>query len=146
MKKITAFLDTSVLLSVFGRMRNGHKQSYIVDTNALERITFEKCIFESYQAFREIGGKKPDEGRQDWAKRFLLEKIDPIPLGEAVGKLHEGSLMLAHHWIGQTEEAQFSMSETFDKYMERVRRYVRKEDWEIAAADWEKFQNVFVNL
>lgn len=145
MKKITAFLDTSVLLSVFGRMRNGHKQSYIVDTNALKRITFEKCIFESYQAFRGIGGKKPDEGRQDWAKRFLLKEIDPIPLGDAVGKLHGGALMLAHYWVGQSDEAQFSMPETFDKYMERVRKYVRKEDWEIAAADWEKFQAVFIN-
>ncbi|WP_347274319.1 hypothetical protein [Candidatus Kuenenia sp.] len=145
MKQVKTFLDTSVLLSVFGKVRNGSGRSYIIDTDQVERVTFEKCIFECFLAFRGVGGKKPDEGRQDWAKRFLRCKDDPIPLGDATGKLHAGSLIAAHYWVGQVDEAQWSVPETFDAYMGCVKKYVSKEDWPEAASDWEKFQRVFAN-
>ncbi|MCG5509684.1 hypothetical protein [Ectothiorhodospira lacustris] len=116
-----------------------------MDSQDFKRITFEKCTYESYLAFRGIGGKKPDEGRQDWANRFLKKESDPIPLGDAAGKLHQGSIFHAHYWVGQADETQYVLPENYDQYMERVKRYVRKEDWDAASLDWEKYQLIFQN-
>ncbi len=145
MKKTTIFLDTSVLLSIFGCYRSGNKKSFIIDSQGFKRITFEKCTYESYLAFRGIGGKKPDEGRQDWARRFLKKESDPIPLGDAAGKLHQGSIAHAHYWIGQADEIQRVLPSDYDQYMEKVKRYVLKEDWDAALLDWERYQLVFQN-
>lgn len=145
MNKITAFLDTNVLLSVFGGFRNGRNSSYIIDSNIINRITFEKCIFESYLAFRGIGGKKPDEGRGDWAKRYLNKESDPIPLGNAIGQLHQGSLFLAHFWVGQADESQYALPENYEEYMEDIQKHICEEDWKVASADWEKYQKIIMN-
>jgi hypothetical protein len=145
MSRIKVFLDTSVLLSAFGGARISGAQSFVLTTDEVERITFEKCVFECFLAFRGVGGKKPDEGRQDWAQRFLLRDGDPVPLGNATGKLHRGSLHAAHYWTGQAEEAQWAMAGSFDEYMEEIKKVVRKEDWLLAGDEWKHLQGIFEN-
>lgn len=145
MSNVKVFLDTSVLLTAFGVARNGGATSCLFTTKKAERITFEKCLFESFIAFRGIGGKKPDEGRQDWARRYLKKEGDPIPLGDAVGKLHAGYLPAAHYWTGQAEEAMHASPSTFDEYMDGIKRFVRQGDWRKAENDWELHQEIFVN-
>lgn len=145
MSQVKVFLDTSVLLTAFGAIRNGGAASYLLTTDKAERITFEKCLFESFLAFRGVGGKKPDEGRQDWARRFLKKEGDPIPLGEAAGKLHSGCFQMAHYWTGQAEEAMYALPTTFDEYMDEIKRFVRQEDWGRAKKDWESYQHIFAN-
>jgi len=141
----SAFLDTSVLLTVFGNIRNGCHKPFILDTKGLTKLTFEKCVFECFLAFRGVGGKKPDEGRQDWAKRFLRVDGDPVPLSEAAGKLHFGSIDAAHYWTGQADEAQWVLPESFDEYMADVRRHVHPEEWDHAAEIWGNLQKIFNN-
>ncbi len=141
----SAFLDTSVLLTVFGNIRNGSHKSPILDIEGLTKLTFEKCIFECFLAFRGIGGKKPDEGRQDWAQRFLRLNGDPVPLGKAAGKLHFGSINAAHYWIGQADEAQWSLPDSFDEYMAGVKRHVCPEEWDHAVEIWGNLQKIFDN-
>jgi hypothetical protein len=145
MEKLTALLDTSVLLTAFGSIRNGGSKSFIFSTDAVQRTTFEKCIFESFLAFRGVGGKKPDEGRQDWAKRFLRLEGDPVPLSDAAGKLHFGSIHAAHYWTGQADESQWVLPESFDEYMADVKKHVRPEEWDQAAEIWGNLQNIFDN-
>lgn len=88
------FLDTSVILSIFGGFRNGSALPRIFRNQRLNLVSFEKCRYESYLAFRGVGGKKPDEGRGDWARRYLTHEDDPIPLGDSIGKLYSNSLSL----------------------------------------------------
>lgn len=145
MPKPTVFLDTSVLLTAFGNSRNGGMPSFILDTDSVARTTFEKCVFECFLAFRGVGGKKPDEGRQDWAQRFLRLEGDPVPLGEAAGKLHFGCLKAAHYWTGQAEEAQYTLPESFEEYMADVKRHVRAEEWDQASEIWGNLQKIFEN-
>ena len=145
MTRPTVFLDSSVLLTAFGPMRNGGKTSFILDTDSVTRTTFEKCVFECFLIFRGVGGNKSNEGRQDWAQRFLRLEGDPVPLGEAIGKLHFGSPIAAHFWTGQAEEAQFTLPESFEEYMSDVKRYVPKEEWDQASKQWENIQKIFEN-
>lgn len=142
---IKAFLDTSVILSAFGAVRNDRPTPYVLSCGRIERVVFEKSIFECFLAFRGVGGKKPDEGRQDWARRFLCREGDPTPLGDSTGKLHKGSIHAAHFWVGQIEESMFAMPSSFNNYMEKVRKHVREEDWEKAENDWLIYKKIAEN-
>ncbi len=109
--KIKVFLDTNVLLKGFAAFKMGQTlPAYLVDPDA-ERYTFEKCIYEAYMAFRGIGGKKPDEGRGDWASRYLNAKTDPSPVGKLINQIHDGDKDLAFFWTNQILEAEWSISE-----------------------------------
>jgi hypothetical protein len=100
------FIDTNVLLKGFVAHRaKARMPDCFTDPVAL-RYTFEKCVFEGYMAFRGVGGKKPDEGRNDWARRFLTAENDPLPLGSIISQYHDGDKELAHFWINQILEAQ----------------------------------------
>lgn len=100
------FLDTTVLLKGFAsHLRNQKIPFYLTDHSA-QRFTFEKCVFETYMAFRGVGGKKPDEGRGDWAIRFLQSEDDPAPVGKLISKYHGGSRDMGHFWINQILEAE----------------------------------------
>lgn len=145
MPRLTAFLDTSVLLTAFGNCRNGASAPFILSSDTIDRVTFEKCVFECFLAFRGVGGKKPDEGRQDWARRFLRLDGDPVPLSEAAGKLHFGSLPAAHYWTGQADEAQWILPDSFDEYMADVKAHVRPEEWGQAEEIWGNLQKIFDN-
>lgn len=126
------FLDTSVLLTAFGTWRIAGAQSRLLTTPDARKLTFEKCVCEAFLAFRGVGGKKPDEGRQDWARRYLTKAGDPVPLGDAAGKLHGGSLPDAHYWVGQADEAQWARPETVD-------------DWPSSAEAWRAHRAVIQN-
>ena len=139
------FFDTSVLLAAFGPYRSTGNIPEIFRLPNVSRVTFEKCLFECYLAFRGVGGKKPDEGRQDWATRFLRKEGDPIPVGDSAGKLHKGSIHLAHIWVGNADEAQYALPETFDEYYENVRKYVREADWPMARVEWDSMQLIIQN-
>ena len=105
---LQVFVDTSVLLKAFAYWRiRKCIPSYLSDTE-VRRVTAEKCVFEAYMAFRGIGGKKPDEGRQDWAHRHLKAEHDPKPLDYLISKYHMGNSYLAHYWMNQIEEANAS--------------------------------------
>lgn len=100
------FIDTNVLLKGFVAYRSKARlPDCFVDLDTL-RYTFEKCIFEGYMAFRGVGGKKPDEGRGDWARRFLILENDPLPLERIINRYHDGDKESAHFWINQILEAQ----------------------------------------
>lgn len=142
---IRVFLDTNVLLTAFGPWRSASVSSPLLLAADVERVTFEKCVYEAHLAFRGIGGKKPDEGRQDWARRYLIRSGDPFPLEQATGKLHGGSLFLAHFWVGQADETQWTLSGTLEEYMAEVGRYVRTEDQSHAASGWEQMQAAIEN-
>jgi hypothetical protein len=103
--QLHVFLDTSVLLKGFAAYRNNHPPPpYLCDSQA-RRYTFEKCVFEAFMAFRGIGGKKPDEGRQDWAIRNLKLDTDPSPVGKLISQVHEGDKARAYYWLNQILEA-----------------------------------------
>lgn len=72
--------------------------------NESNKFTFEKCIFEAYMAFRGIGGKKPDEGRGDYADRFLKELDDPDTVSKLISKYHGDSKGYAFLWLNQIDE------------------------------------------
>lgn len=99
------FLDTTVLLKAFSATR---KQvplpAFLTDVDA-ERLTFEKCVYEAYMAFRGVGGKKPDEGRGRWAEQHLKLKEDPSKLSDLANRFHGGDASLAHLWINLIEGA-----------------------------------------
>lgn len=108
-EKIKVFFDTTALLdsfllyrrfkdslegnilsfSFFYREIELFKQIpiYLRDEDA-QRVTFEKCIYEAYAAFRGVGGKKPDEGRGDWAQRHLKRTSDPKSVAQLTEKFH----------------------------------------------------------
>src|SRR6266699_13458 len=95
------FLDTNVLLKGFAASRSKKTlPAYITDPST-RRYTFEKCVFEAYMAFRGIGGRKPDEGRGDWAQRNLRAESDPTPINTLAGQIHGGDNELAFLWINQ---------------------------------------------
>lgn len=81
-----AFLDTNVILRGFASYINGGRlPSCFVDPRA-HRLTFEKCIFECYGAFRGVGGKKPSEGRGQWAEVHLRGEGYPLRIGDLASK------------------------------------------------------------
>lgn len=110
MKKAKVFLDTNVLLKSFlsyRKFKNGELEKskmplYMIDAET-EKFTFEKCIFEAFLAFRGIGGKKPDEGRSDWANRFLKNLDDPDSISKLISKFHGGKKGYAFFWVNQIE-------------------------------------------
>jgi hypothetical protein len=109
--KVKVFLDTNVLLKGFAAFKKGQTlPAYLVDPNA-KRYTFEKCIYEAYMAFRGVGGKKPDEGRGDWAQRYLRDVSDPSPVGKLMSQIHGDSKALAFFWTNQILEAEWSIGE-----------------------------------
>lgn len=77
--------------------------SYLRD-NDTQLFTFEKCIYEAYLAFRGVGGKKPDEGRGDWANRHLRLPTDPKPLAKLATEFHGQNNDYAFFWVNQIEE------------------------------------------
>lgn len=131
------FLDTSVLLTMFGTARVDGATSRLLATPTA-KMTFEKCVYEAYLAFRGVGGKKPDEGRADWARRYLTQPGDPIPLAEAAGRIHGGSLRDAHYWVGQADEAQWATPETTDEWDDEIRRFVSAGDSSEGRALWRR--------
>jgi hypothetical protein len=123
MMKAKVFLDTTALLTGFACHKTGKAlPKYITDLSAI-RYTFEKCVYEAYMAFRGVGGKKPDEGRQRWAEQYLKSEDDPAPVGKLISKFHGGSKEMGHFWINQILEAEGSI----DYWEERVKRYVKPE-------------------
>lgn len=107
----TVFLDTNVLLDAFVAYRAERAlPSYMTDLRA-RRLTFEKCVFESFMAFRGLGGKKPDEGRGDWAERFLRTDDDPKTVSSLIDTMHEGSKTYAYFWANQILEARHGIEE-----------------------------------
>jgi len=96
--KFTVFLDTSVLLQAFIGYRQNHELPLFMNDEETRRFTFEKCIYEAYMAFRGIGGKKPSEGRGDWANRFLKSETDPQSLDKLASKFHGDSMEYAFFW------------------------------------------------
>jgi hypothetical protein len=77
-----------------------------MDNSVGSRVTFEKCLFEAYLAFRGVGGKKPDEGRSRWAQSHLAGPTDPLTLERLANKFHEGDTSVASYWINQILEAE----------------------------------------
>jgi len=128
MKKAKVFLDTNVLLKSFlsfrrlndGNLEKSKMPLYLID-NETEKFTFEKCIYEAYLAFRGIGGKKPDEGRGDWANRFLKELDDPDSISKLISKFHGDNKGYAFYWVNQIEGVD-------PKSMKDDISYVRDED------------------
>jgi hypothetical protein len=122
--KMKVFLDTTVLLKGFAAFKKGQTlPASLVDPSA-ERYTFEKCIYEVYMAFRGIGGKKPDEGRKDWAERHLRAEADPSPVGKLISQMHDGDKDLAFFWINQILEAEYAV----DWSGESIEEFVRPEE------------------
>jgi hypothetical protein len=99
------FLDTTVLLKAFSASRKQAPLPAFLTDAAAERLTFEKCIYEAYLAFRGVGGKKPDEGRGRWAGQNLASGVDPSPLSHLANRYHGGSTSRAHFWLNFIEEA-----------------------------------------
>jgi len=100
---IRVFIDTTALLAGFARARRGMAlPTYLSDPDA-ERWTFEKNVFESYLAFRGIGGKKPDEGRGRWAEANLKDSDDPRAVGAMSSLYHKGDTPQAHFWLNHIE-------------------------------------------
>ena len=112
------FLDTNVLLSAFAAHLVGRQPPSFLQDAGVHRATFEKCIFEAYMAFRGVGGKKPDEGRGDWAERFLRGPSDPRSIASLAGKYHDGNEFLAFFWTNQILEARHGL-EDFPDLIER---------------------------
>lgn len=138
--KIKVFIDTNILLNSYATWKNNGDMPIYLTDNDTDKFTFEKCIYESYMAFRGVGGKKPDEGRGDWAQRHLRSKNDPIPVGNLSGKFHNGNNYLTHYWINQIEEGFHS-----DEDWERIRKNIRIEDLEVADKEQEGKKELYKN-
>jgi hypothetical protein len=100
----------------------------MVDSESI-RFTFEKCIFEAYMAFRGVGGKKPSEGRGDWAQRYLQSNDDPKALKELANKFHDDNIAYALYWTNNI----LGFSPT--RYAEAISRYIRPDEAEEAYQD-----------
>jgi hypothetical protein len=136
--KIKVFLDTNILLKGFAAFKQGQiLPAYLIDPNA-ERYTFEKCIYEAYMAFRGIGGKKPDEGRGDWAQKHLNTKTDPSPVGKLISQIHDGDKDLAFFWINQILEAKYAVN--WDR--ERIDEFVSSQKRPVAYAHLNRLQQL----
>ena len=118
------FLDTNVLLKAFPAYRTGNQLPEYMGSSVGSRFTFEKCIFETYMAFRGVGGKKPDEGRGRWAQSHLKQPNDPSSLSTLANKFHSGNGSWASFWINHILGAGCDL----DSLEESARYYVRRED------------------
>lgn len=101
--KLIVFLDTSVLLKAFVGYRQHHKLPLFISDPETRRFTFEKCTYEAYMAFRGVGGKKPSEGRGDWASRFLKGQDDPKSIDQLASSFHGDSMEYAFFWANHIE-------------------------------------------
>jgi hypothetical protein len=119
------FLDTNVLLPGFAAWRAGNPPLYLAD-DRVAKLSFEKCVFESYMAFRGVGGKKPDEGRHNWAITHLKDVYDPRPVAHLTSRYHEDSPEHALFWLNHI---------TGWEPLDFAKKYLRKEDWEAWAED-----------
>lgn len=114
MSELRVFLDTNVLLKAFLNYRKFKKgtidfsdiQLFANDKETL-KFTFEKCLYECFLAFRGIGGKKPDEGRGDWADRFLNSLNDPKTVSKLISQFHGDSKGLAFFWLNHIESLRY---------------------------------------
>lgn len=95
----------TVLLKAFSATRKGFPLPAFMTDPGAERLTFEKCVYESYLAFRGVGGKKPDEGRGRWAQMNFDPAADPLSLSHLANRFHGGSTSRAHFWLSFIEEA-----------------------------------------
>jgi len=101
------FLDTNVLIKAFVSYRNKSTLPiYLTDPHA-KRFTFEKCIFECYMIFRDVGKKKSGE-KGNWAQKYLDKEVDPRTLPDLANKFHGTDKWLASYWINQVEELVWS--------------------------------------
>lgn len=136
--QLKVFLDTTVLLKGFAALRSEQKLPFYLRDSSAERYTFEKCIFESYMAFRGVGGKKPDEGRGRWAEVNLKAKTDPSPIHKLSSKLHGGSSRMAFYWVNQILEA----GGRVDNLESYITKYVEPEKQGQAIADVEALREL----
>lgn len=122
MEPLIVFLDTNVILKAFSDFRkNGFLPDYITDKTTL-KYTFEKCIFEAYMAFRGVGGKKPDEGRGDWAQRNLNQENDPRRIGDLSSQFHGGDSQYTFFWANQILE--FHVNDRLENQEQLILDYV----------------------
>jgi predicted nucleic acid-binding protein len=124
--KFVVFLDTSVLLKAFVGYRQHHELPLFINDQETKRFTFEKCVYEAYMAFRGVGGKKPSEGRGDWANRFLKNESDPQSLDKLASRFHDDNIGYALFWSNNI------LGITPSSYAEMVARYVNPNEIEKA--------------
>ncbi len=136
--KAKVFLDTNVLLKGFAALKRDQPLPKYIIATTVERYTFEKCIYEAYMAFRGVGGRKPDEGRGDWAERYLRAETDPSPIGKLTRQIHNGDKTFAFFWINQILEAGVGI----DHYEQLVGQFVRPEERETAYADVKRLRQL----
>lgn len=108
---LNVFLDTTVLLKGFAALRKDATLPLCFLDPKAKRYTFEKCVFESYMAFRGVGGKKPDEGRGKWAESNLKGKSDPPTIGKLTSQFHGGDSGLSFFWANQILEIRDRLSD-----------------------------------
>ncbi len=107
MEPLVVFLDTNVLLNAFSAFRKTAPLPEYITDKTTRKYTFEKCVFEVFMAFRGVGGKKPDEGRGDWAQRNLKQENDPKRVGDLSGLFHDQDTELAFYWANQILELRY---------------------------------------
>jgi hypothetical protein len=106
MTELKVFLDTNILIKAFVAYRKGCAMPiYLTDPHA-QRFTFEKCIYECYMIFRDVGKKKSGEknNENNWAQKYLDKDRDPRTLPDLTNKYHDKNKWLASYWINQIEE------------------------------------------
>ncbi len=114
MYKAKVFLDTNVLLKAFLSYRKfsceeidlSQIQLFIRDKETT-KFTFEKCIYEAYLTFRGIGGKKPDEGKNDWADRFLILPDAPKTISKLISQFHGDNKSYAFYWLNNIDSLMY---------------------------------------
>ncbi len=131
------FIDTSAILPAFARWRSDPKvtKDSLFCREDIKRITLEKCVFECYMAFRGVGGKKPDEGRGDWARRQLSSDADPKSLDTLANTCHGQSYEMAHFWINNIDGMDVSPEQEA-----KESQLVVEADREGSAEDFAKFR------
>jgi hypothetical protein len=122
--QLKVFLDTTALLKGFAAFRNRQPLPLYICDSTVKRFTFEKCVFETFMAFRGVGGKKPDEGRGRWAESNLKAEADPASIGKLASRFHDGDTSRAFYWLNQILEAGSGIG----NYEQNVRTFVKPEE------------------